>query len=70
VFPVKRNIIPSTIKIIIVENVFHMQNAWVEMSHLLKKAIGERAIRVQRSSYVRRKTLACNIFYSYHLEEA
>jgi len=56
--------------IIIVKNVFHMQNAWEAMSHLLKKAIGERAIRVQRSSYVHIKTLACNIFYSYHLEGA
>jgi hypothetical protein len=47
-----------------------MQNARVATSHLLKKAIGERQIRAQRSTYVHRKLLACNIFYAYHIGEA
>ena len=47
-----------------------MQNAWVAMIRLLKKAIGERTIRAQRSSNVHRKLLACNIFNAYHIGEA
>jgi hypothetical protein len=55
---------------LIAKSVFPMQNVWVEMSLKLKKAIGERVIRVQRSSIVPRKLLACNIFSAYHIEEA
>jgi ATP-dependent Lon protease len=36
----------------------------------LKKAIGERVIRVQRFTIVLRKVLACNIFSAYLIEEA
>jgi hypothetical protein len=66
-FPAKRNTILSTLKILNAKSVFHMQNAWVAMSHLLGKAIGERAIRVQKSTCVHRKILACNIFYAYNI---
>jgi len=61
VCPVKKNTILSTIKILYARSVFHMQNALVEMSQLLKKVTGERAIIAQRSSCVLRKVLACNI---------
>jgi hypothetical protein len=61
VCPAKKNTILSTIKILNARSVFHMQNVLVEMSHLLKKATGERTIRAQRSSCVHRKVLACNI---------
>ena len=47
-----------------------MQNAWVAITLLLKKAIGERATRAQRSSNVHIKLLACNILNAYHIGEA
>lgn len=60
-FPAKKNTILSTIKILNATSVFVMLNAWEEMSHMLIKATGERAMRAQRSSCVLRKVPACNI---------
>jgi hypothetical protein len=61
VFLAKKNTILSTIKILNAISVFFMLHAWEVMSHLLKKATGERAIRPQRSFCVHRKVPACNI---------